>query len=240
MGLDAADLSPELVEEALPRRDVRVYPALVSTEAEALAWARGGAPEGAVVVAGYQATPRGRAGYPLEIPPGQGLGFSLVLRPRLVPEREGWLYTVVVSGIADVLGSDATIEWPDTVRQAGDRPTGAVSVYVELGPGLTEWAVATVVLTPVDPPRAPLLARLVTAIERRYTSPPDSVLEDYRRRCTTLGLSVRARLMPAGPGGLQLTGEAVDVLDDGALVLVTDKGNRVAVRPQHLGVLESD
>lgn len=233
------DLSPQAVQEALPRREVRTYPALLSTEAEALSWARAGAPAGAVVVADYQAAPRGRAGYPLEVEPGEGLGFSLVLRPRLPPEREGWLYVVTTSGLADVLAPDAVIEWPDTVRSApGATRTGAVGMHVELGPGLTQWAVATVVVPRVDPPRALRLAELVAAIEQRYTSTPDSVLDDYRPRCTTLGRTVRARLVPMGPSGPQVSGEAVECLPDGALVVVTDQGNRVAVRPQHLGVLE--
>lgn len=49
---------------------------------------------------------------------------------------------------------------------------------------------------------------------------------------------MRARLIPLGPGGPQVTGEAVDSVEDGALVVKTEKGNRVAVRPQHLGILE--
>ncbi|MDQ4130536.1 MAG: hypothetical protein M3133_06040, partial [Actinomycetota bacterium] len=77
----------------MPGRPVRTYPAILSTSADAFAWARAGAPEGALVVADYQAAPRGRAGLPWEVRPGEGLGFSLVLRPELPPEREGWLYT---------------------------------------------------------------------------------------------------------------------------------------------------
>ncbi|MDQ3430792.1 MAG: hypothetical protein M3467_00935, partial [Actinomycetota bacterium] len=55
---------------------------------------------------------------------------------------------------------------------------------------------------------------------------------------STLGRAHTARLIPMGPGGPEVTGEAVDVLADGALVLLTARGNRVAVPPHNLGMLE--
>lgn len=234
------DLSQEAVEAVLPDREVRAFPALLSTEAEALAWARAGGPTGAVVVADYQASPRGRAGLPWHVQPGKGLGFSLLLHPRLPAEREGWLYTVGVSALADVAGSEAAITWPDVVHRARGGPrAAALGVHVELGPTGTLWAVLTVLIEDAQPPtRANLLADAVTAIQQRSTSVPDEVLRDYTPRCATLGRTVRARLIPMGPSGPEVTGEAVDALDDGALVLLTAKGNRVAVRPQHLGMLE--
>jgi BirA family biotin operon repressor/biotin-[acetyl-CoA-carboxylase] ligase len=233
----AEDLRPEAVAAALPGRPVHVYPALLSTGADALAWARAGAPEGAVVVADYQASARGRAGLEWQVRPEQDLAFSLVLRPRLPPEREGWLYTVAVSGVADALGGDAVIEWPDEVRRASAR-AGAVGVHVELGPEGSEWAVVNVLVAGARPPRTPMLARTIEAIETRYRSPTAPVLADYLRRCETIGRAVRARLIPLGPGGPEVAGTAVSSLADGALVLETKQGNRVAVRPQHLGLLE--
>ena len=233
----AEDLLPERLVELLPDRPIRSYPALVSTHADALAWARGGAPEGAIVVADYQASPRGRGGLEWRVRAGTDLAFSLVLRPQLRPEREGWLYTVAVSGLADAIGDDATIEWPDEVRRSGAR-AGAVGVHVELGPERSEWAVVNVLIEDAPPPRAPLLALVVEAIEGRYRSRTASVLADYLRRCDTIGRSVRARLIPLGPGGATVTGKAANALTDGALVLETESGSRVAVRPQNLGLLE--
>ena len=230
------DLSRTELEAALPDRPVRSYPALVSTDAEARAWARAGADEGAVVVAEYQASPRGRGG--LEWPVGvESLAFSLVLRPRLPPEREGWLYVMTACAIADVVGNDARIEWPDEVRTRGAR-AGAAGVHVELGPERIDWATVSVLLCNARPPRAPLVARAVAAIEARYRQPAVPVLAEYLRRCDTIGRRVTARLIPLGPGGAKVTGKAARVLPDGALVLETDEGSRIAVRPQSLGLLE--
>lgn len=231
------DLAAEVLAEVLPGRPVRSYPALLSTEADALAWARAGGPPGALVVAGYQASPRGRAGLPWVTTQGRGLGFSLVLRPRLPPDREGWIYTAAASGLADALGEDVVIAWPDEARRRGVR-VGAVGASVELGPDGVVWAVVSVLVPEAAPPRAPLLAQVIQAVEARLQAPPATVLGNYLPRCQTIGRRVRARLIPLGPAGLQVEGRAVDALADGALVIETTTGRQMAVRPQHLGLLD--
>jgi BirA family transcriptional regulator, biotin operon repressor / biotin---[acetyl-CoA-carboxylase] ligase len=240
MGVDPVegDLSGRALDDLMPFRPLRVYPALLSTEADALAWARGGAPHGSLVVADYQASPRGRAGLPWTVQPGRGLGFSLILRPRVPAEDEGWLYTVATSGLADGVGEDAVVRWPDEVL-VGETRVAAVGVHTELDGAWTAWAVVTVLVEDVDPPRAPRLKAFVEALERRYRDDEEAVLADYRKRCATLATDVRARLIPLGPAGPQVTGRAVDVKTDGSLVIETPRGRRIAVRPQHLGRLEA-
>lgn len=233
------DLSAAELAAALGDRPVRMYPALLSTEAVAMAWAREQAPSGAVVVADYQASPRGRGGLPWVVHQGWGLGFTLLLRPSLPPEREGWPYVAALLAIHDVLGTDGSgVEWPDTVCAAGGEVLARLGVYVELGPSRTEWVSVTVLVEGASPPRAELLARLLHALEQRLDAPAEQVLADYLPRCRTLGQRYRALLIPVGPGGPEVTGEAVDVLADGALVLSTVRGNRVAVPPHNLGRLE--
>jgi BirA family biotin operon repressor/biotin-[acetyl-CoA-carboxylase] ligase len=233
------DLDPAQVSAALGERPVQAYPALLSTEPVAMAWARQGAPSGAVVVADYQAAPRGRGGWPWTVRAGTGLGFTLLVRPELAPEREGWPYVPCLLGLHDILGAqDSTLLWPDTVQAEAGAVLARLGVYVELGPSRTEWATVTVLVEDAAPPRAPLLARLVEAMEARVAQPPEQVLSDYLPRCATLGRHQWARLIPLGPGGPSVTGKAVDVLADGALVLLTARGNRVAVPPQNLGLLE--
>jgi BirA family biotin operon repressor/biotin-[acetyl-CoA-carboxylase] ligase len=238
-GTPTGDLSAGEVAAALGDRAARAYPALLSTEAVAMAWAREGAPSGAVVVADYQASPRGRGGLPWSVHPGRGLGFTLLARPDLPPEREGWPYVAALLALHDVVGTDdGGLEWPDTVCAAGGAVLARLGVYVELGPSRTEWLTVTALVEDAAPPRAALLTRLVDALEERLAAPAEQVLADYLPRCTTLGQQRRARLIPMGPGGPEVTGEAVDVLADGALVLLTARGNRVAVPPHNLGVLE--
>jgi BirA family biotin operon repressor/biotin-[acetyl-CoA-carboxylase] ligase len=231
------DLNEEEIRSLLPDRPVRSYPAALSTDADALAWGRAGAPEGALVVAEYQASPRGRAGLEWKPRPGRSLVFSLVLRPRLPLPREGWLYVVASLGVADALDGGTTLRWPDEVWRDAER-AGAVATHLEVGPRATEWAVVTVFVVDAPPPRAPLLARVVEAIEARYRAPSASGLADYLRGCETLGRRVRARLIPLGPAGTVIEGSASTVQTDGSLVIETDEGRRLAVLPHGLGFLD--
>lgn len=236
MGI-ADDLSAEAMAEAMPDREVRSYNAVVSTEAVTLAWAREGAPGGSVVVAGYQASPRGRAGLPWELTPEAGVAFSLIMRPELPAAREGWIYAPAVCGLTDVSGEGARITWPDEVYRDGVR-IGAVGAWIELDAEGVAWVVLNILVPDVEPPRAPVVARVVSAIEARAEAAPTDVLSDYRARCATFGRRVRARLIPMGPTGPRVEGVAADVLADGSLSIRSDEGKRVAVRPQNLGLLD--
>lgn len=235
----SGDLDDAVVQRWLGARAARSYPALLSTEAAAMAWARQGAPAGAVVVADYQASPRGRGGLPWTVQPGRGLGFTLLDRPELDLEREGWPYVAALLGLRDALAvADAVLEWPDSVRTPAGAALAQLGVYVEPGPARIEWITITALVVDAEPPRGPLLARLVQSIETRLGQPAADVLAEYLPACSTLGRDVRARLIPMGPGGPEVTGEAVDVLADGALVLLNARGRRVAVPPHNLGLLE--
>ena len=238
-GPGAEDLSPDALADILPSRPIRSYPFLLSTGADAMAWARAGAPEGAIVVADYQVSPRGRGGLEWTVRAGESLCFSMVLRPKLTPEREGWLYTVGGLGMSDLVGEGATIEWPDEVRREG-RTVARVGVHAELGPASVEWAVLSVLLPGALPPRGHLLARAVSSIEGRYGASEDESLREYIERCETLGRRVTARLIPLGPTGPRVGGLATGAKLDGAIVIETAPGTHVAVRPQSLGVLEDE
>jgi BirA family transcriptional regulator, biotin operon repressor / biotin---[acetyl-CoA-carboxylase] ligase len=234
------DLDQPQVDAALGDRPARAYPAVLSTEPVAMAWAREGAASGAVVVADYQASPRGRAGLPWTVRLGRGLGFTLVHRDDGLPlEREGWPYVAALLALHDVVGTDDSgLEWPDAVRAVDGAPLARLGIYVEPGPSRVEWVSITVLVEHAAPPRGPLLAATVAAVERRLAQPASAVLADYRPHCTTLGRGVRARMLPVGPDGPEVVGTAVDVRDDGALVVLTARGNRVAVPPHSLGLLE--
>ena len=238
MALSDGDLAGDRLAVELAGRPVRSYPAVLSTEADALAWARAGAPDGAVVVADYQAAPRGRSGLEWQVAPGVDLAFSVVLRPGTAVQREGWLYTLGTVAVAETLSSAATIDWPDGISSAGGA-RAAVGVRSEPGPHALEWAVVNVLVPDCPHPRSAVLARLLTALDALRERPGDEVLAVHRKRCATLGRRVSATLLPLGPNALRLTGTAATTLKDGALVIATDDGRRVAVRPQSVGTVDS-
>lgn len=232
------DLSAEALAAALPARPARAYPALLSTDADAVAWARSGAPAGAIVVADYQAAARGRGGLPWTCRPGRDLGFSLVLRPELSADDEGWLFVAAALAVLDVAGGDTTVEWPDRVVRHG-QPIADVAGHAGLGAEGVAWVVVNVMMYDVEPPRAAALARVVAAVER-LQHPEAEALARFRERCATIGQQVVAHLIPTWPDGVQIAGTAISVLEDGALVVEQPDGRRIAVRPQHLARLETD
>ncbi len=233
--MSLTDLATETLEAALPSRAIRSYEAVVSTASAAHGWANEGAPHGAVVVADHQLSPRGHAGRPWRAPPGQGLGFSVVLRPALPREREGWLYNLLLVALADVCGEGAAIEWPDQVLRDG-TVAAAVAVNTRIEGGGIRWAIADVLLPGAEPPRAGLLRRALEAIEGRGEGSTSSILRDYDRQCTTLGKRVRARFR-AGTGP-RIEGRAISTLEDGAIRLEAMDGRAVPVRPQDVRGLE--
>lgn len=221
---------------ALGDRPFRFFPAALSAAADAQAWARQGAPPGAVVVPGYEAAPRGRAGQPWDVRP-EDVSFSQIVFPRLSPEREGWLYAATATALVESLGPDVEFHWPDRLTR-GDDAAAHVGIHAELGPAQVDWAVITVLIRDPGSRRAAAVAASAEAIERSLSRDPDPVLELLRSRCATLGSRVRALMIPMGPGGPRVEGTAADLKDDGALVITTPAGGRIAVRPQHLGELQ--
>ncbi|MDP8968119.1 MAG: hypothetical protein M3N04_05925 [Actinomycetota bacterium] len=228
------DLAAESLAAVAGDRPLQSHRVLLSAAVTASDWARAGAPHGAVVVADQQIAPRGRAGRPWKVAPGQGLAFALVLRPQLASEREGWLYTVVLTALADACGDGVTIEWPDEIHREGVM-AAATGIEVRLGGLQVKWAVVNLLVPAAQPPRGELLGSVLQAIDARLASPPRDVLEDYSALCRTLGRDVRMRLLG---GAARLQGRALEVLDDGALVLESDSGRRIPVRPQDIGSIE--
>jgi BirA family biotin operon repressor/biotin-[acetyl-CoA-carboxylase] ligase len=222
------DLTAEALEPILDGRALRASAVVLSTASSAIEWAGTGAPDGAVVVADTQISPRGHAGRPWKVTSGRDLGFALVLRPQLPADREGWLYTVVMTALADVLGEGVTIQWPDEVHR-GDATVAAAGLEIRLGARGVKWAVVNVLLVEPERPRGELLAAVVAAIEARLAAPPEEVLADYNRICSTFGRHVRIRLLG---GTRRFEGTALSTQEEGALVIESAEGRELPVRPQ--------
>ena len=237
----AGDLGAQELAALLPDRAIRTYPAALSSEVDALGWARSDAPHGAVVVAEYQAAPRGRGGLEWHPSPGRGLIFSMVLRFKQLAVKDGWLWLAAGTAVADVLGDETRTHWPDELWAGGAR-AASVNVQVD-APTIVQWAVVSVFVEDARPPRAPLLAALAQAIEQRTASSATPVAAAYGRRCRTLGRTVRARLVPMGPAGEEIVGEALSVRPDGSLVIEAGTETlerRAIIPPSSLGLLSEE
>jgi BirA family transcriptional regulator, biotin operon repressor / biotin---[acetyl-CoA-carboxylase] ligase len=128
--LRVAPLRRALVRDGALWTEVEVRARTGSTNADVLAAARAGAPEGLVVVAEEQVAGRGRSGRVWASPPRAGLTFSVLLRPAGVPsERWGWLPLLTGVALARAIGTAsgvaARLKWPNDLLLGAALRKGA-------------------------------------------------------------------------------------------------------------------
>ncbi len=224
--------APHLLHPLLKGRfgqEYRYLGCTTSTQDALRAWAEAGAPEGAVVLAEQQTLGRGRRGRVWISPPGAGLYFSVLLRPRL-PLTE-LLRLSLTAGIALAETTEiGLLKWPNDLLAPDGRKLAGVLLeadlrgeevrYVLLGIGLNVHAAElppeATYLAAYCPGvrRAVLLATLLERLEYWYErlGEVDTVLAAWRRHNGTLGRSVRIET----PEGL-IEGIAEELETSGAL-----------------------
>jgi BirA family transcriptional regulator, biotin operon repressor / biotin---[acetyl-CoA-carboxylase] ligase len=225
-----------------------------STNADLLARATGPdpAPDRTVLVAEHQDAGRGRRDRVWEDRAGEGLTFSVLLRPSEVPVAQ-WGWAPLIAGLALVVAMEdyrpaagdapveAALKWPNDLLLGPDRRKGA-GILSEVVDGGSGPALVVGIGINVSTPEAELpeggTSLLAQSVRR---SRPDvlgdvlatfasldadwraargdaaraGLLAGYRRRCATLGATVRVSL----PGDRVLEGVAEEVDDDGRLVV---------------------
>ena len=221
-----------------------------STMAEAAAWAAAGAPHGAVVVAETQTAGRGRHGRVWHDVPGASLMLSLVLRPRLAPERLGLVGLaagLAVAEAAETVGACARLKWPNDVlapdaaghlaKLAGVLAEAAWSgpaPAVILGAGLnveqadfppdlraTSLRIASGRDVARLEPLVPFLGAFAVRLSQAESA-PDLLLADVEARLVGLGETCTVGF--PGTDRPPLTGPALGLAPDGALRLATPAG----------------
>lgn len=208
-----------------------------------------------VLLAESQLSGRGRHGRDFGGAPQAQITMSAILRLPGVPVAAlGWLPLLtgvaIVDALREVAEVDAELKWPNDVMIKGRKVSGILAEaaatspapLIVLGVGINvtmteeELPVPTATslrlegATCVDRNtlvRATLRA-LATRVHRWQGARGDSpeLAQDYRERCGTLGLHVRALL----PGGKELLGIARDIDHEGRLRIAVDgTGETVAV-----------
>jgi BirA family transcriptional regulator, biotin operon repressor / biotin---[acetyl-CoA-carboxylase] ligase len=239
--LRQAALRRALVAEAELWTDLRVVESSPSTNAEVVAAARDGAPEGLVIVAEAQTAGRGRRDRSWTTPPRAGLTFSVLLRPTFPAAGWGWLPLLAGLSVANPLTRlaevDVRLKWPNDVlvgeRKLGGILSEVVGTAVVIGIGLNVSLRADELPVPaatslaiegsavVD--RDPVLRAVLRDLGRRYVdltrasgdADACGLAASYRAACATLGRDVRVEL----PGPRVLEGRAIAVDPAGRLVL---------------------
>lgn len=233
----APDLTDDAIAVALGERPRRTFVAVVSSDAEAMRWAREKGPEGGVVAGQYQLGLRDRGGVPWPVDPDQGLAFSLLLYPKLPPIRAGRLYLAGTMALLHTLAGEHSAEWPDTIRDGGGLAGGIVTKVSSSVAGI-DWAVVTFYVVRTDEWRAELMGKLIDAFDTQWKLPDAELVAAYRERCRTIGRRVRATFLPLGPRARTVEGDAVDVMAGGGLIVTVEDGRKVTLQINDIGKLD--
>lgn len=129
--LDLAALRRAAVRPGGLWRTIEVVESTGSTNADLLARALAGEPEGTVLATEHQQAGRGRLGRTWITPPRAALTFSLLVRPGVPPARRGWLPLLtgiaVAGAITSVTGVATTLKWPnDVLADRGQADRGQI------------------------------------------------------------------------------------------------------------------
>lgn len=235
---------------------IQYWAELDSTNATLARLAAEGAEEGTVVIADAQSAGRGRIGKPWFSPPGVNLHLSVLVKPA-IHVREARMLTLIGSlAIAEAIethGVKAQVKWPNDVlvsdkkiagvladirlheeridylilgmginlnidrptidRYFGDAAAGAISLYEAIGHQID---------------RAVFAATLLERLEHHYLAflakGKNVVLEEWRTH-SFLGRRVRIR-----EEDLDVEGIALNLDDEGCLIVALDDGSSVRVR----------
>jgi BirA family biotin operon repressor/biotin-[acetyl-CoA-carboxylase] ligase len=136
--LDQTAVTAAVVRPGGLWRSVEVVPVTGSTNADLLARAAAGEPQGAVLLAEQQNAGRGRLGRAWTAPPRAALTFSVLLRPAAVPRaRLGWLPLLagvaVAAAVRTVAAVDAQLKWPNDVLAGPGNLAGGSGGVVPQG-----------------------------------------------------------------------------------------------------------
>jgi len=207
-----------------------------STNDRARELATRGAPHGTLVTAAAQSAGRGRQGRTWSAPPGHALLMSLVLR-----DAHPLLPLAAAVGVADAVGADAQIKWPNDVLLSDRKVSGILAEgrpqegWAVLGIGVNV-AVRVEDLPPELHATAATLGRepsgveafldsLLVSLSRALALAPDELLDAWRGRDalrgrqvtwqagsgTAAGIDGEGRLIVELPGGGRTTLDAGEV-----------------------------
>jgi BirA family biotin operon repressor/biotin-[acetyl-CoA-carboxylase] ligase len=235
-------------------RRIELFEQLPSTNLEATALGESGVEHGTVVIADRQTAGRGRLARTWFSPGGANVYCSVVLRANLpvnrVPEWLSWLPLITAlaasEAVESVTSAPVPLKWPNDLLMSGRKVGGVLCENIQAsrsGPFQVIGIGINANMAPEDFPSelrasatslwiethtvfdrnrliAQLLLELEQCIEELAGHGPQQLTLAYQRRCSTIGKKVRASLA----AGVDLTGYAESISQDGSLRISTDSG----------------
>lgn len=199
---------------------------------------------GAVLLAEYQTSGRGRHGRSWSAPARSQISMSVgVDTTGVPPDSWGWLPLLTGLAVAHTvrdLGIDAGLKWPNDVLVNGGKLAGILAevaapvivVGLGLNVGLTDDELpdpnaVSLSMLGQDVDRTDLTVTLLQTLGNglaRWRASDSTLASEYRKASTTIGTRVRALL----PGGSEIVGIATDI-DDAGRLQIDDAGTTVTV-----------
>ena len=227
------------------------FPTVDSTNSKAYRLALHGAAEGDVVIAESQTKGRGRLGRTWYSPPFLNLYLSVILRPKIPPRQASLITLMAAVATAEAIetfsGLPPLIKWPNDILLRGRKVAGLLHElhsemdrvdFVILGIGVNlnmdgkmlsqeirEVATSLKKEMGKTVSRQAFLQSLLQKLEVWYEiflkEGASPVLKAWRDRAQIKGRPVRVT-----SDGETLTGMAVDINSDGALIIKTEDGRQ--------------
>jgi BirA family biotin operon repressor/biotin-[acetyl-CoA-carboxylase] ligase len=249
-------------------RIVHVYQIVESTNEVAKDWAKEGAPHGTLVVADEQSRGKGRRGKSFHSPKGKGIYMSLLLRPDVKPEEALHLTIQAVVAVTNVLEAWFPTEMLDQIKIKwvndvfiGDRKVAGIltEAAMEMESGMLDYVIVGIGINvagqvqelpeaiqhsagflsqfhPELPARNQLIADIVNRFEEILTDEPFSqTILKYKEKSYLTGKPVQWL-----QDGRILKGTAVDIDQQGGLVVTLDDGSQVVIHSGEVELLKNE
>ncbi len=228
-----------LPEGHLWQNQIIWYDEIISTNDEAKALIRQGAPHGTVLIADRQSGGRGRIGRSFSSPAGMGVYMSVILRLQCTPDQLMHLTCAAAVAACDAVekatGLRPGIKWTNDLVCGGKKLAGILTELVItptetaaiIGIGINcaqaqadfpediqsfAGSLAMACGKPID--RAQVAAALIEAFSQMALSQKQAMLDAYRRDCITIG-----RPVSIVKNDEIRHGTAIGIDDDGALLV---------------------
>lgn len=238
----------ENLDSKIIGKHILVYDAVSSTNSVLRKMAKEGESQGTVVVAQIQETGHGRLNRTWFSPKG-GLWLSIVLRPKIAPSEAAKITLMAAVAIAKTLRKtgnlNARIKWPNDVLVGGKKICGILTEmrtreteieYMILGIGINanfelsefpeeikEHATTVIheIKSTIDLENllTDLLLNLDFFYQQLISGSSKDILNEWKELSDTLGRNVIIKTQKES-----LEGKALDLAEDGALVIKTASG----------------
>ena len=226
-------------------KEIFYFDSLSSTMDKAMELGLKDSPEGSLVVAETQTKGRGRLGRHWISPKYKGVYFSLLLRPKIIPQQASVLTILIAVSVTEAIqkitGLSLTIKWPNDIM-LNNKKLGGILLemnaetdlvkFVVIGVGVNVSSSKTSLASnatsldeesQVKIERVNLLQEILRQIELNYLefcqAGAKNILEKWRKASSTLHSRIKVSCQKES-----IEGEAVDIDADGGLLVRNDSG----------------